>query len=134
MKFYQENKINPLASLYPVAGPVAGLHHLFQAPAALLREDICGQTAVACSQPDPGPDRRQSRHSCALSFGESFLFIPDLTDKATGGVLIALLCSLRRNPADLGRRPMTTGDRNQRMLMLALPFIFVPSSSPSRPA
>ena len=44
-----------------------------------LRFDICGQTAKACSEVSGGP------------WGESFLFIPDLTDKATGGVLVALL-------------------------------------------
>jgi len=59
-------------------------------------------------------------------WGQGFLFIPDLTDKATGGVLIALIVIYVATQLFSGLVMATTSDRNQRMLMMALPFIFVP--------
>lgn len=126
MKFYQENKINPLASCIPLLAQLPVFITLFQALRGPLREDICGQTAVACSQLTQAQIDANPAIHALYPFGESFLFIPDLTDKATGGVLIALLVLYVGTQLISGVISMTTGDRNQRMLMLALPFIFVP--------
>jgi YidC/Oxa1 family membrane protein insertase len=114
MKFYQENKINPLASCIPLLAQLPVFITLFQALRGPLREDICGQTAQPCGAVPPG------------DWGQSFLFIPDLTDKATGGVLIALIVIYVATQLFSGLVMATTSDRNQRMLMMALPFIFVP--------
>jgi YidC/Oxa1 family membrane protein insertase len=73
-----------------------------------LREDICGQTAEPCG---PGP--------------ASFFFIPDLTDKATGGVLITLIVLYIGSQLLSTLLMSTTTDRTQRMIFLALPFFFV---------
>ena len=126
MKFYQENKINPLASCIPLLAQLPVFITLFQALRGPLRDDICGQTAVACSQLTQAQIDANPAIHALYPFGESFLFIPDLTDKATGGVLIALLILYVGTQLISGLISMTTGDRNQRMLMLALPFIFVP--------
>jgi len=126
MKFYQENKINPLASCIPLLAQLPIFITLFQALRGPLREDICGQTAVACSQLTQAQiDANPAIHDL-YPFGESFLFIPDLTDKATGGVLIALIVIYVGTQLISGLVSSATADRNQRMLMLALPFIFVP--------
>src|SRR3954452_3359913 len=75
MKFYQENKVNPLASCLPLAAQLPVFISLFYMLRHDLRIDICGQ----------------SLHPCGESPESRFLFIPDITDKATGAVLITLL-------------------------------------------
>lgn len=126
MKFYQENKINPLASCIPLLAQLPVFITLFQALKGPLREDICGQTAVACSQLTQSQIDANPAIHALYPFGESFLFIPDLTDKATGSVLITLIVIYVGTQLISGLVSATTGDRNQRMLMMALPFIFVP--------
>ena len=81
MKFYKENSVNPFASCLPMIAQLPVFLALFYMLQADLRRDICpsinppGQKAVPCGETD----------------ASSFLFIPDLTDKATGAVLIALI-------------------------------------------
>jgi YidC/Oxa1 family membrane protein insertase len=60
------------------------------------------------------------------SFGESFFFIPDLTANAVGAVLITLMILYVGTQLISGIITATTGDRNQKILMLVLPFIFIP--------
>src|SRR3982750_1990499 len=79
MKFYQENKVNPFGSCLPLVAQLPVFISLFYMLRKDLRIDICGQAAHPCSQVPPG------------NWGENFLFIPDITDKATGGVLVVLL-------------------------------------------
>jgi YidC/Oxa1 family membrane protein insertase len=62
----------------------------------------------------------------ALHGGAGFLFIPDLTDKATGAVLIVLI--LLYVGTQLGSSLMmssATMDRTQRQIMLFMPLLFV---------
>lgn len=120
MKFYQENKINPLASCIPLLAQLPVFITLFQALRGPLREDICGQTADPCSQVlNPATGQ-------IGGWGESFFFIPDLTDKATGEVLIALMVIYVATQLFSGLVMATSSDRNQRLLMMALPFVFIP--------
>ncbi|MCB0858505.1 MAG: YidC/Oxa1 family membrane protein insertase [Solirubrobacterales bacterium] len=126
MKFYQENKINPLASCIPLLAQLPVFITLFQALRGPLREDICGQTAVACSQLTTAQIDANPAIKALYPFGESFLFIPDLTDKASGTVLIALIAIYVVTQLFSGLVMATSTDRNQRLLMMALPFIFIP--------
>ncbi|HTU16191.1 MAG TPA: YidC/Oxa1 family membrane protein insertase [Solirubrobacterales bacterium] len=126
MKFYQENKINPLASCIPLLAQLPIFITLFYTLKGPLREDMCGQTAVACSQLTMDQINSNPAIQSLYPFGESFLFIPDLTDKATGGVLIALIVLYVGTQLISGLVTATTGDRNQRILMMVLPFIFIP--------
>jgi YidC/Oxa1 family membrane protein insertase len=112
MKFYAENKINPFASCLPLVAQLPffiGLFYLLQTD---LRFEICGQTAKPCGQV-PGSDG-----------SESFLFIPDLTDKATGAVLVVLIILYIGSQLLSSLLTPSTADRNQRMLMYGLPFVF----------
>ena len=96
MKFYQENKINPLASCIPLLAQMPIFITLFYTLRGPLREDMCGQTAKPCGEvfnPATGS---------LGGWGESFLFIPDLTAKAVGGVLIVLIVLYVGDPADFG--------------------------------
>ena len=95
MRFYQENKVNPFASCIPLIAQLPVFITLFYVLQHDLRFDICGQTAMTCSE------FAAKQGDAAGFFGESFLFIPDLTAKAEGGVLIALLVIYVGTRADL---------------------------------
>jgi YidC/Oxa1 family membrane protein insertase len=114
MKFYQENKVNPFGSCLPLVAQLPVFISLFYMLRKDLRFDICGQIAKPCSQVPPG------------NWGENFFFIPDITDKATGSVLVILLVLYVGSQLLSSVLMSVTADRNQRMLMIALPFIFVP--------
>jgi YidC/Oxa1 family membrane protein insertase len=114
MRFYQENKVNPFASCIPLIAQLPVFITLFYVLQHDLRFDICGQTAKVCSEVPPG------------NWGESFLFIPDLTAKATGGVLIALLILYVGTQLISGMVMAVTADKSQRTMMFVLPLIFVP--------
>lgn len=114
MRFYQENKVNPFASCIPLVAQLPVFITLFYVLQHDLRFDICGQTAKVCSEVPPG------------NWGESFLFIPDLTAKAEGGVLIALLVLYVGTQLISGLVMSVTADKSQRTMMFLLPLIFVP--------
>jgi YidC/Oxa1 family membrane protein insertase len=112
MKFYAENKINPFASCLPLVAQLPffiGLFYLLQSD---LRNEICGQTAKACGLlANPTGD-------------EKFLFVPDLTNNAHGAVLVVLIVLYIGSQLLSSLLTPSTADRNQRMLMYGLPFVF----------
>jgi YidC/Oxa1 family membrane protein insertase len=101
MRFYKENKVNPLASCIPLLAQLPIFITLF----FLLRDEL--------------PDD-------ILPGEESFLFINDLTEKAVGGELILLLGLYIGTQLISGLVMSITADKSQRMLLFALPIIFVP--------
>jgi YidC/Oxa1 family membrane protein insertase len=101
MRFYKENKVNPFASCIPLLAQLPVFITLFFLLKNELPDDIL-----------PGE--------------ESFLFINDLTEKAVGGELIALLILYVGTQLISGMVMSITADKSQRMLMFALPLIFVP--------
>jgi YidC/Oxa1 family membrane protein insertase len=108
MKFYRENKINPFASCLPLLAQLPVFLSLFYMLQDDLRVDICGQSAEPC-----GPGEA------------SFFFINDLTDKATGSELAILIVLYVGSQLFSTLLMSTTTDRTQRMIFLALPFVFV---------
>ncbi|MGC1164503.1 MAG: YidC/Oxa1 family membrane protein insertase [Solirubrobacterales bacterium] len=120
MRFYQENKVNPFASCIPLIAQLPVFITLFYVLQNDLRFDICGQTGETCS------DFAVAQGHSAGFFGESFLIIPDLTAKAEGSVLIALLIIYVATQLISGLVMSVTADKSQRMLMFVLPLIFVP--------
>ena len=113
MKLYQEHKVNPLGSCLPIVLQLPFFISLFYMLRKDLRFDICGQTAVPCGEYKGG------------GYGEEFLFIPDLTDKATGAVLVTLIVLYVGTQLISGLVSTVTADPTQRRIMLALPFVFV---------
>jgi YidC/Oxa1 family membrane protein insertase len=108
MRFYQENKVNPLASCLPLVAQFPVFISLFYMLRKDLREEIC-HSAQPCGH------------------AAQFLFIPDLTNKATGAVLITLMLlyagsQLLSSLLMLSANP----DKQQRIMMMVLPLIFVP--------
>jgi len=120
MRFYQENKVNPFASCVPLLAQIPVFITLFYVLQNDLRFDICGQSKETCSE-----FAVQQGHAAGF-FGESFFFIPDLTAKAEGGVLITLLVIYVVTQLISGLVMALSADKNQRMLMFVLPLIFVP--------
>jgi YidC/Oxa1 family membrane protein insertase len=107
MRFYQENKVNPFASCIPLLAQLPVFITLFYVLRHELPEDI-GCEAGHCGDK------------------ASFLFIPDLTAKATGAVLITLLVLYIGTQLVSGLVMAVTADKSQRTMMFVLPFIFVP--------
>jgi YidC/Oxa1 family membrane protein insertase len=119
MAFYRENKVNPFASCLPMVAQFPVFISLYYMLRTDLRRDICplinGHGTAHYAHPIP----------CGSSGDSSFVFIPDLTNKATGGVLIALIILYVGSQMASTLLMSTTTDRTQRMLFLALPFLFV---------
>jgi YidC/Oxa1 family membrane protein insertase len=100
MRFYQEQKVNPLGSCLPLALQIPFFIALFSLlRSASFREDIA------------------SNHS--------FLFIDDLAHKVTQPAVLVTLIVLYIG-TQLGATLVTTlsADKNQQRIMYALPFVF----------
>jgi YidC/Oxa1 family membrane protein insertase len=133
MKFYKENNVNPLGSCLPLAAQLPVFISLYYMLRQSLRHDICPQIqtayqhAYAAAHPHvPTATIKGLTTPCGPHGGASFLFIPDLTDKATGAVLIVLI--VLYVGTQLGSSLMmssATMDRTQRQIMLFMPLLFV---------
>jgi YidC/Oxa1 family membrane protein insertase len=113
MAFYKEHKVNPLGSCLPILLQLPFFLALFRMLRHDLRNDICHQTAKPCSQ------------IAGYAHDASFLFIHDVTDKATGTALIVLIVLYVGSQLVSGLITTFTAERSQRIMMLALPFVFV---------
>src|SRR3954447_8163827 len=117
MAFYNENRINPLGSVLPALAQLPVFLSLYYMLRTDLRHDIC---------PGINPPGTSNPQACGETAASHFLFIPDLTSRATGAVLVALIALyigsqlfsflLSANP---------TIDKRQRMIFIALPFLFI---------
>jgi YidC/Oxa1 family membrane protein insertase len=107
MRFYKENKVNPFASCLPLLAQLPVFITLFYVLRHELPEDI------GCQAGQCGAEA-------------SFFFINDLTAKATGGELIALLILYVGTQLVSGMVMSITADKSQRTMMFLLPLIFVP--------
>src|ERR1700712_1078514 len=109
MRFYKENKVNPFASCIPLIAQLPVFITLFYT----LRHEL---------PPDMGCP--EAGHCAA--YGAEFLFIEDLTAKATGAELIVLLVLYVSTQLASGFFMSATADKSQRTMMFILLLIFVP--------
>ncbi|MGN6274534.1 MAG: YidC/Oxa1 family membrane protein insertase [Solirubrobacterales bacterium] len=109
MRFYKENKVNPFASCLPLLLQLPVFITLFYVLRHELPPDMGCEAAGHCS-----------------AYGAEFLFIHDLTGKATGGELIALLILYVGTQLVSGMVMSVTADKSQRTMMFLLPLVFVP--------
>jgi len=109
MRFYKENKVNPFASCIPLVAQLPVFITLFY----VLRHEL---------PPDMGCP--EAGHCAA--YGAEFLFISDLTGKATGSELIILIVLYVGTQLASGFFMSATADKSQRMIMFVLPVVFVP--------
>jgi len=147
MKFYQEHKINPLASCLPLVLQIPVFISLFYMLRTDLKLDICGPQLKAYYSDKLGhlvvlnsqiPQSKVhlangtvvkglSEINCSLVAPHSakFLFLPDITEKATGAALIVLIALYVGSQIFSTLVATATADKNQRRLMLLLPVVFV---------
>ncbi len=124
MKLYRENKVNPFASCLPLALQLPVFISLFYMLRTDLKKHICGPALRAhgivttkaiekatCNQVDP--------HSA------KFLFVPDITAKATGVVLVVLIALYLASQITSTLLMSASAEPSQRWMMLGLPLIFV---------
>ncbi|MGE5281558.1 MAG: YidC/Oxa1 family membrane protein insertase [Chloroflexota bacterium] len=107
MRFYQENKVNPFASCIPLIAQLPVFFTLF----SVLRNELPAD--IGCKAGHCGAEA-------------SFLFINDLTAKATGPELIVLLVLYVGTQLISGMVMSLTADKSQRMMMFVLPLVFIP--------
>ncbi|MDQ3435705.1 MAG: YidC/Oxa1 family membrane protein insertase, partial [Actinomycetota bacterium] len=101
MAFYQKNKVNPLGSCLPILLQIPFFISLFY----LLRAD---------------------QFKADIRGEESFLLIDNLAQPETGLVLVTLILIYVVTQLAASLVTAVSGDRNQRILVLVLPLIFIP--------
>lgn len=124
MRFYRENKVNPLGSCLPLLAQMPILMGLFFMLRKDLKVEICGDALARADITGGAINNAACGDHLPDGGAQSFLFIPDLTTKATGGVLVALIVLYVGSQLVSGVLMAVNQDKNQRMLMLALPFLF----------
>ncbi len=144
MKFYQEHKINPLASCLPLLLQLPVFISLFYMLRTDLKKHICGPQLVSYYNAHPDlaskykastpissvahlPSKFLEETTCntVAPHSAKFLFIPDITSKATGIVLIVLIVLYVGSQLASTLIATATADPNQRRLMVLLPVVFV---------
>jgi YidC/Oxa1 family membrane protein insertase len=123
MNFYKENKVNPLGSCLPMVAQLPVFISLYYMLRKDLRVDICPDIQKAHNH---GILSTAHTVACGAGHGASFLFIGDLTNKATGATLVVLvvLYVATQLSSSLMMSAAAT-DKMQRNIMLFMPLIFV---------
>ncbi len=125
MKLYKEHGVNPFGSCLPLVAQLPVFVSLYYMLRQSLRADIC---------PTVQPGYSQALHKVVSTahtkvcggHNASFLFIHDLTDKATGVTLIVLLILyVGTQLASTIMMSASQTDPNMRRVMMFMPLIFV---------
>ncbi len=146
MSFYRENKINPLASCLPLLLQLPVFISLFYMLRTDLKKHICGTqlvshyntlslhaktgfggTSQAIANVAHLPAKFIEKTNCNSVDPHSakFLFLPDITEKATGVALVVLILLYVGSQVASTLVATASADPNQRRLMLLLPLVFV---------
>jgi YidC/Oxa1 family membrane protein insertase len=146
MAFYRENKINPLASCLPLLLQLPVFISLFYMLRTDLKKHICGDQLVshynllsqhakttfggtghvaASVAQLPGKYIEKTSCNSVDPHSAKFLFLPDITSKATGVALIVLIVLYVGSQVFSTLVATASADPNQRRLMLLLPVVFV---------
>jgi YidC/Oxa1 family membrane protein insertase len=124
MKFYKENNVNPFASCLPLAAQLPVFISLFYMLREDLRINICPHVQAAYQ----AANHLSASHTtpCGPNNGANFLFISDITNKATGLTLIVLiLLYVGTQLASSLMMASPTMDKTQRQIMTFMPLVFV---------
>src|SRR3954451_24896750 len=101
--FYKENRINPLGPILAALAQLPVFLSVYFMLRTDLRHDIC---------PAINPPGTPHPQPCGETAAAHFLFIPDLTSRATGAVLVALIALYVGNGQD------ATDDLHRAALLL----------------
>jgi YidC/Oxa1 family membrane protein insertase len=128
MAFYKEHQVNPFGSCLPLLLQMPVFISLFYMLRKDLKIDICADKLIDAKIIDSAHHVLNSNAlnnaKCGTPDAE-FLFIPDITTKATGGVLVTLIVLYVVSQLLSSVLMSVSADRNQRLLMIGLPFLFV---------
>ncbi len=119
MKYYKANGINPFATCLPLLLQFPVLISLVYMLRSDLFKHICS-TAKAVH-----PELVHEGCKTVVPHFAGWLFVHDVTSKATGVVLIVLIAVYVGTQAFSGAMMSVGNDRNQRLLAIGLPFVFV---------
>jgi YidC/Oxa1 family membrane protein insertase len=145
MKLYQEHGINPLASCLPLLLQLPVFISLFYMLRTDLKKHICGDQLVGYYNAHastlaakyhsaahigtvgklPGKFVESTACNTVAPHSAKFLFLPDITNKATGVALVVLIVLYVGSQIASTLIATATADPNQRRLFLVLPVIFV---------
>jgi YidC/Oxa1 family membrane protein insertase len=130
MNFYKENKINPLASCLPLLLQLPVFISLFYMLRTDLKKNICGPALrtyfhVATNSEIPSKGLEKIGCNVVAPHSAKFLFLPDITAKATGVTLVVLIVFYVGSQIVSTLVATAAADPNQRRLMLVLPLVFV---------
>ena len=122
MKYYKENGVNPLASCLPMLIQLPVFISLVYMLRTDLKHQICGPAISAHHI----TTKELTHIGCSklLAHSGAFLFIPDITAKATGAALIVLVVLYVGSMVVTSYFSTAAMDRNQRLMMLGMPFLF----------
>ena len=122
MKFYKENKVNPLGSCLPLVFQFPVFISLYY----LLRSDLRGYICPAIQTAFKAAHHTTATTACGVGHGARFLFIGDLTNKATGAVLVVLMVMYVGSQLFSSLMMSTSAmDPTQRKIMILMPLVFV---------
>jgi YidC/Oxa1 family membrane protein insertase len=136
MSFYKEHKVNPFASCLPLLLQLPVFISLFYMLRTDLKKHICGvplvshynalhHTTILTFAGLPTKYVEQTGCQTVAPGSAKFLFIPDITARATGVALIVLLVLYVGSQLASTMAMSATADPTQRRLMMALPLFFV---------
>ncbi|HTU79466.1 MAG TPA: YidC/Oxa1 family membrane protein insertase [Solirubrobacteraceae bacterium] len=149
MKFYKEKGINPLASCLPLLLQLPVFISLFYMLRTDLKKHICGPQLVSYYNAHasagkgglaakykaashistvahlPGKFVEQTVCNTVAPHSAKFLFLPDITAKATGVALVVLIVLYVGSQLASTFIATATADPSQRWAFLLLPVVFV---------
>src|ERR1700735_165387 len=124
MKYYKEVGFNPLSACLPLLLQLPVFISLVYMLRTDLKQHICGAALKAHHITTSAAIGKASCNKL-MPHSASFLFVNDITAKATGVVLIVLMALYVGTQAFSGAMMSVGNSRNQRLMSIGLPFVFV---------
>jgi YidC/Oxa1 family membrane protein insertase len=125
VKYYKEAGVNPLASCLPLLLQVPVFISLVYMLRTDLKKHICGAALKANGITSSTAIGKANCNTLTHSKVASFLFINDITSKAAGVVLVVLMVLYVGTMVSTSVMMSVGSDRNQRLISIALPVVFV---------
>ncbi len=125
MKYMREMGINPFASCLPLVLQLPVFISLFYMLRTDLKKHICGPELKAHGIVTTKAIEKATCSQVAPHAANGFLFVPDITAKATGVVLVVLLAVYVASQLASTLLMSASAEPSQRWMMVALPLFFV---------
>jgi YidC/Oxa1 family membrane protein insertase len=136
MKFYRENGVNPFGACLPLLLQLPVFISLFYMLRTDLKKRICGtqlvhhynqvhSTALHAASALPSKFVEKTTCNQVAPHAAKFLFLPDITAKATGVTLVVLIALYVGSQVTSTLMMSASAPAGSKGMMLALPFVFV---------